>query len=560
MAIFPALANVKKVSAVPTEENPMSLSLSNRIGLGVLIAGLLCVVTLFGGIAYMAFRQDDQALSSETQMINGGLNAMRQPIKTFTQDYAWWPDLLIAVNKADVEWMTPNLGMAVFSNKSVDITFVLDRAGAPVAAWDTSTGETSDTSVVDPAVSKLVVDIMAQRPAGKVPAEILFCQFGGKPAIIAFTRIFPAGQEGLDSGGKLPLLVMGNYLTDSRVAELGSTFLINDLKLEHDAVPSSIPIMTAADRPLGFLRWTSAKSGTATLRKAVLPIAGLALAALLAAVLLGNLARRNAARLAEAEAKAKLETAKAQGELDAKAKLAQLGQLAATVAHEIRNPLAVVRTSAFLLTRKLMNKGVGVESQIEHINRGITRCDDIITQLLDYTRSQELSRTSTPLNSWLIDIVEEYAKQLPDLVKVKCIVGMSEITVPLDASRMQRAIENLIRNASEALVGKSQDVKISANACPLITIETRFTPRGAEISVTDNGPGIAPEVLGRVLEPLFTTKSFGTGLGLPAVANTLERHGGGLDIVSELGKGARFTAWLPLETVAVEPNQGLVAA
>ena len=87
---------------------------------------------------------------------------------------------------------------------------------------------------------------------------------------------------------------------------------------------------------------------------------------------------------------------------------------------------------------------------------------------------------------------------------------MSEITVPFDASRMQRAIENLISNASEAMVGKGQDVKISANACPLITIESRFTPRGAEISVTDNGPGMAPEVLGRVLEPLFTTKSFGT--------------------------------------------------
>ena len=74
-----------------------------------------------------------------------------------------------------------------------------------------------------------------------------------------------------------------------------------------------------------------------------------------------------------------------------------------------------------------------------------------------------------------------------------------------------------------------------------------MSPRGAELIVADNGPGISPENLKKILEPLFTTKNFGTGLGLPAVQNILQQHGGGLDIASKEGEGATFTAWFPAE-------------
>ncbi len=111
---------------------------------------------------------------------------------------------------------------------------------------------------------------------------------------------------------------------------------------------------------------------------------------------------------------------------------------------------------------------------------------------------------------------------------------------------MRRVIANLLLNASEAMVGKSKEGAIDdATANPLIKIESRQTARGIEISVTDNGPGIAPENLERIFEPLFTTKSFGTGLGLPASVNILERHGGGLDVASTPGSGAVFTMWIP---------------
>jgi signal transduction histidine kinase len=91
----------------------------------------------------------------------------------------------------------------------------------------------------------------------------------------------------------------------------------------------------------------------------------------------------------------------------------QLGQLTATVAHEIRNPLGAVRTSAFLLERKIRGKGLGVEAQIERINKGVTRCDNIITQLLDYSRTKQLTCRAENLDDWLAAAVEEEAQRLP---------------------------------------------------------------------------------------------------------------------------------------------------
>jgi len=83
-------------------------------------------------------------------------------------------------------------------------------------------------------------------------------------------------------------------------------------------------------------------------------------------------------------------------------------------------------------------------------------------------------------------------------------------------------------------------------ANPAIRITTRLTERGVEISVSDNGPGMDGDTHDKVREPLFTTKNFGNGLGVPAVERILELHGGGLEIRSTIGQGATLTAWFPV--------------
>jgi signal transduction histidine kinase len=241
----------------------------------------------------------------------------------------------------------------------------------------------------------------------------------------------------------------------------------------------------------------------------------------------------------------------AQDALVKKGRMEQMGQLTATIAHELRNPLGAVRTSAFLIERKIKGKGIGVESQLLRINNGITRCDNIITQLLDFSRSKQIVARAADFDQWLEKIIEEEAKLLPSAVAIDCLLGLDGREVPFDPSRLQRAIINLVSNASEAMVGNGEDPSRFAVAEPRISISTKIVGELAEITVKDNGPGISPENLTKIREPLFTTKSFGTGLGLPAVEQIASQHGGTLEIESELGKGAAFIIRLPL-TVAIE--------
>ena len=227
-------------------------------------------------------------------------------------------------------------------------------------------------------------------------------------------------------------------------------------------------------------------------------------------------------------------------------RMAQLGQLTATVAHELRNPLAAVRTSAFVLDRKIKGKGMGVEQQLQRIDNGVVRCDNIISQLLDFARTRPVQLKLLDVDNWLAKVIEEEAVKLPAVVTIECTLGLGGLAAAIDADRMSRCLINLISNASEALVGKGDALSGGVDFVPKITIKSGRTGRGIEISVIDNGPGITAEILLRIKEPLFTTKSFGTGLGLPAVEKILEQHGGGLEIASKPGEGACFTAWFPI--------------
>jgi signal transduction histidine kinase len=236
----------------------------------------------------------------------------------------------------------------------------------------------------------------------------------------------------------------------------------------------------------------------------------------------------------------------AHDEIIKKGKLAQMGQLVATVAHELRNPLSAVRTSAYLLKRKLTGHSVNVDTQLQRIDNSVGRCDAVITQFLDYAKSHQLEYKEFPFDNWVVKLVEEEAQKLPEVIEVECNLGLDGVSASFDPSRLSRVLINLISNASEAMVGKGDDPQKFKTQTPKISVITRKSVRGIEIDVSDNGPGIAEEQIPKILEPLFTTKSFGTGLGLPAAIQVLEQHRGGLQVNGGLGKGATFTAWIPV--------------
>lgn len=236
----------------------------------------------------------------------------------------------------------------------------------------------------------------------------------------------------------------------------------------------------------------------------------------------------------------------AQQELLNKGKMEQLGQLTATVAHEIRNPLGSVRTSAFLISRKIDVKAVGIAVQLDRINKGVDRCDNIITQLLDFSRTKHIVTHPSKLDDWLETVVRDEGEAIPKDVAIECHLGLGDLEVSFDQARMRRAIINLMNNAAEAMGSHSDNVMMPEGHAPLIRIETLLAEETAKIIISDNGPGMTPEILAKIKEPLFTTKNFGTGLGIPAVEQIVMQHNGTLTISSEVGKGASFTISIPV--------------
>jgi signal transduction histidine kinase len=224
-----------------------------------------------------------------------------------------------------------------------------------------------------------------------------------------------------------------------------------------------------------------------------------------------------------------------QEELLRKERLAVLGQLTGSVAHELRNPLSTIDTSLAVLERRMDMSGDDLARPVERIHRNVHRCNAIIGELLDFARARSAPLEPTVLDEWLREVVGEL--DASGGVPVRFEPGTGHASVPLERDRLRRAIINLVDNARDALGDGSPGA---------VTVRTRVDGARAEIEVSDEGPGISPELLTRIREPLFSTKSFGVGLGLPIVEQIVDEHGGGFELASEQGSGTRAVLWLPL--------------
>ncbi len=248
------------------------------------------------------------------------------------------------------------------------------------------------------------------------------------------------------------------------------------------------------------------------------------------------------------------ELEQAQVELVRQERLSALGQLTATVAHEIRNPLGAVRTSIFSIGDAIeMDQISRVERALRLAERNIVRCDNIISELLDYTRERTLQPRPTNIDTWL-DVVLD-GQTIPEgiICARELNVGLE---IPIDREHLRRVIVNVVGNAVDAL----QDEGAAGNQ---LTVATHLAGDRLEIRVSDTGPGIPADAQTKIFEPLFSTKSFGVGLGLPIVKNIMAQHGGGVEVQSpstefipskaeglrtgEVGRGTTVVLWLPMQ-------------
>ncbi len=248
-------------------------------------------------------------------------------------------------------------------------------------------------------------------------------------------------------------------------------------------------------------------------------------------------AQQAMARFGAEKAEAERARAAAEAELLKQERMSLLGRLTASVAHELRNPLSTIRNTVHAIHHAARGKGLAIDRQMSRIERTIDRCDGIIGDLLDYAGARELKPTALKLDNWLGEILDDQTP--PDGIAIERRLGAPGVVVSADAERLRCAIVNLIENAIEAITETPGLFERR------ITVAS-FVGAMAEIVVTDSGPGIPADVMARVFEPLFSTRAFGTGLGLPTVKQIVEQHGGDIAIGNGLQGGTRVQIRLPL--------------
>lgn len=222
-------------------------------------------------------------------------------------------------------------------------------------------------------------------------------------------------------------------------------------------------------------------------------------------------------------------------ELERRTRLAALGQMAAGLAHEIRNPLGSISLFASLLERDLVERPTQLEL-VRKIHSGVQSLDGIVSDVLAFARPDEVERAWVRLGPVLAGAAE-LCRSGFERRKVRLEVGdgIDDLEVHADAGQLQRALLNLLLNAAEACDSGGQ-VRMSAR---------RMGDEAVQIEVVDSGSGIGPEVMDRIFNPFFTTKDTGTGLGLAIVHRIVESHGGTIRAGNDPGGGAIFSIRLP---------------
>lgn len=228
-------------------------------------------------------------------------------------------------------------------------------------------------------------------------------------------------------------------------------------------------------------------------------------------------------------------------------RLSSIGRLAAGVAHELKNPLGAIRNAIYYIRGALANSDLlqtdpnlkEIMSLAESEVDGSVR---IIGELLDFSRVVELMPRQTDINS----LLEQIPNHVPIPDDVKLVLDLDP-TLPqgeVDPERLRQVFTNIVTNASQAMP-KGGTITIKSR----LQVETRGEDQKdmeyIVVVIEDTGTGIEPIHLKKIFEPLFTTKARGTGLGLAITNNIIEKHGGGIQVASQVGKGTSFTVKLP---------------
>ncbi len=216
-------------------------------------------------------------------------------------------------------------------------------------------------------------------------------------------------------------------------------------------------------------------------------------------------------------------------------KLTAIGELSARIAHDMRNPLSIIKNTSEII--KSNHKNIDKKNKelwLRH-ERAVYRISHQVDDVLDFVKDNPIKKKPTEISTVLDDTLDRI--EIPDKIKIN--LPKNDSVIPCDSEKLEVVFVNLIMNAIQAIGNKKGEVFISIADEPGDILL---------ISIKDSGPGIPKKLFPKIFDPLFTTRQIGTGLGLPSCKNIIEKHGGCIDVVSHKGKGATFLIRLSKKT------------
>jgi len=256
-----------------------------------------------------------------------------------------------------------------------------------------------------------------------------------------------------------------------------------------------------------------------------------------------QLYRELAERLAETNRRLE----QAQAEARRSERLAALGQLSAGLAHEIRNPLGVIKGSAEMLTQRLQASDELARELAGYISTEVNRLSALVTEFLDFARPLHAELHAANLIALLDRVLQIVAdrfngkQETGNPVRVERHYASGLPPVPLDESLCEQAFLNLVQNAYEAMEDHGGTLRVE------VQLTTQNDREGVELRLADTGPGVPEELREEIFNPFVTTKKTGVGLGLSIVSKIVDGHHGSIHVENAPGGGAVFTIFFPLE-------------
>jgi signal transduction histidine kinase len=249
--------------------------------------------------------------------------------------------------------------------------------------------------------------------------------------------------------------------------------------------------------------------------------------------------KRKAQQVVEELARANRSLQEAQAEVRRAERLAALGQLTAGLAHELRNPLGTMKTSAEMLSRQVSKENAVAQEMAGFITSEVDRTNSLITRFLDFARPQHLKLETADITIMLDSAIARFDREQKSAgTSVTVFKNYSPDVPPVrfDSELMERVIANLLVNAAQA-----------SPPGGVVTVKTLSNNTEVEVAVIDRGSGIDPKNIENIFNPFFTTKTDGIGFGLAIISKILDEHGGRITVESTLGEGSVFRVFLPLK-------------